>query len=121
MADFGFSKDFEDGWMRSFCGTPLTMAPEVLKREEYNEKCDMWSLGVITYFLLYNKYPFFPTKSDGDGLLGITNCVLNKPLVFDKNVQVSDIGRDFILQCLQKTVDKRSSSKDLLKHPWFDF
>lgn len=27
LADFGFSKDFEDGWMKSFCGTPLTMAP----------------------------------------------------------------------------------------------
>jgi serine/threonine-protein kinase ULK/ATG1 len=32
LADFGFSKDFEEGWLKSFCGTPLTMAPEVLKR-----------------------------------------------------------------------------------------
>jgi serine/threonine-protein kinase ULK/ATG1 len=36
LADFGLSKDMQDGWMRSFCGSPVTMAPEVLKREKYN-------------------------------------------------------------------------------------
>ena len=116
LADFGFSKDFEDGWMRSFCGTPLTMAPEVLKRDQYNEKCDVWSLGVISYFLLYNKYPFFPTKSDGPGIEGITNCAIKKPLVFDKTVQISDLGKDFLTKCLQKSLDKRPYSHELLSH-----
>lgn len=97
--------------MRSFCGTPLTMAPEVLRRDAYNEKCDVWSLGVITYFLLYNKYPYFPSKSDGAGLDGITNCVLSKPLLFDRSVQVSDQGTDFIAKCMQKTLDKRPFSR----------
>lgn len=32
LADFGFSKDYETGYMRSFCGTPLSMAPEILRR-----------------------------------------------------------------------------------------
>lgn len=74
---------------------------------------------MITYFLLYNKYPYFPTRSDGPGLEGITNCVLHKPLLFDRNVQVSDQGIDFISQCMQKTVDRRPLSSELLDHPWF--
>lgn len=96
--------------MRSYCGTPLTMAPEVLRRDRYNEKCDVWSLGVITYLLLYNKYPYFPTKSDGPGIEGITNCVLKKPLNFDSATEISDNGIDFMTRCLQKPLDKRPIS-----------
>lgn len=50
MADFGFAKyTDESSYFQSYCGTPITMGPEVLKREKYNEKCDIWSLGVIIY------------------------------------------------------------------------
>ena len=92
LADFGFSKDFEEGWLKSFCGTPLTMAPEVLKREKYNEKCDIWSLGVITYFLLYDKYPFLPSREDGPGLIGLTKAATHRKPVFDVAVPVSKAG-----------------------------
>ncbi len=54
--------------MKTFCGSPITMAPEILKRETYNEKCDVWSLGVITYMLLYRIPPFLPTKAEGMGI-----------------------------------------------------
>ena len=39
-------------------GTPLTMAPEVLNDEDYNYKCDIWSLGVIIYQLSFKEYPY---------------------------------------------------------------
>ena len=39
-------------------GTLLTMAPEVLKDDEYNYKCNLWSLGVIIYQLLFKDYPY---------------------------------------------------------------
>lgn len=38
------------------------MAPEVLKREKYNDKCDIWSVGVIIYQLLFGKAPYHPPK-----------------------------------------------------------
>lgn len=35
------------------------MAPEIFNRKQYNEKCDIWSLGVITYQMLQGQNPFF--------------------------------------------------------------
>ena len=39
-------------------GTPFYMAPEMLNRQKYNEKVDVWSLGIITYQLLAGVLPF---------------------------------------------------------------
>ncbi len=94
------------------------MAPQVLKKEKYNEKCDVWSLGVITYYLLYDKYPYFPERSDGPGLVGMVNVVTNKVHTFDPNVKVSEECKDFINLCLTKKIDKRSYSHQLIKHEW---
>lgn len=43
----------------TLCGTPLTMAPEIINRQKYTKKCDTWSFGVISYYLLYSDYPFY--------------------------------------------------------------
>ena len=60
LADFGFSKDNDNGMMQSFCGSPFAMAPEILNREPYDEKCDTWALGVMLYSVIYDDHPYRP-------------------------------------------------------------
>ena len=58
MIDFGLSKHFELGEsLVQKVGTPYTVAPEII-RGSYDEKCDLWALGVITYLLLCGETPF---------------------------------------------------------------
>ena len=58
IIDFGLSRHFEnDEIIHQAIGTPDYMAPEVMNRQ-YNEKCDIWSCGVILYILLSGFPPF---------------------------------------------------------------
>ena len=68
LCDFGFAKVLEGDITQTKLGTPATMAPEILKNEDYNSKCDLWSLGVIIYQLLFKCLPF-PGRNDKDLLL----------------------------------------------------
>lgn len=38
---------------KSMVGTPLYMAPQILKREKYSSKCDVWSIGVVYFEVQY--------------------------------------------------------------------
>lgn len=64
ICDFGHSKQMKNLQTNSLVGTLYTMAPEVLKNckelrsSPYGNKCDIWSLGVIYYYLLFKQYPF---------------------------------------------------------------
>ena len=59
LCDFGFARVKEDSQiMKSFLGTPVTMAPEVLLGNSYSSSCDLWSIGVIIYQMVFGRYPF---------------------------------------------------------------
>lgn len=55
ITDFGFARMVEktDYLMTSLVGTPLYMSPQILKRQMYTSKCDVWSIGLIFYELIY--------------------------------------------------------------------
>ncbi len=58
LADFGISKIMADDVLTTNCGTPVYMAPEIWAGENYNSKVDVWSLGVVMYYLLSGSHPF---------------------------------------------------------------
>lgn len=57
IADFGFAKLLsEEEFAKTILGSPLNMAPEVIKGREYNSKADIYSIGVCFYEMLFGKY-----------------------------------------------------------------
>lgn len=59
VADFGFSCIFNPKEKLNLClGSPLYMAPEVVKEDEYDEKVDIWGIGVMTYYIMSGVQPF---------------------------------------------------------------
>lgn len=105
--------------MQSFCGTPYAMAPEILRMEPYDDKCDTWSLGVMLYQLLYGKLPFLPSRTYGAGIPGLANCILNAQPYFDPSIEISEDCLQFMRQCLEKEKQNRPSTSQLKGHFWF--
>ena len=116
VCDFGTSKIFEKGKIeRKFVGSSYYMAPEVLKKN-YNEKCDLWSCGVIMYILLSARPPF-GGEDDNDIMerVAIGEYDLESP-PFDK---LSKNALDLIKKLLTMDVNERINAEQALNHPWF--
>lgn len=60
LADFGFCKglDHQNDMTATMLGSPIYMAPEVLKGETYTSKVDVWSLGAVLYEMLFGVCPY---------------------------------------------------------------
>ena len=79
LADFVFSKQTEDSLMKSQCGTPITMAPEILEKKLYKkENCDTWSLGIIVYQMLFGEAPWMPRSGEKGGMDGLVEAIRSR-------------------------------------------
>mmetsp|Transcript_15992 Transcript_15992/g.44227 ORF Transcript_15992/g.44227 Transcript_15992/m.44227 type:complete len:609 (-) Transcript_15992:496-2322(-) len=121
LIDFGLSKHFDpDGCnLNDAVGTPYTVAPEII-RGEYNEKVDVWAIGVITYLLLCGDSPF--GGLDGEAMTTVRQNILNCNLVFEPREiwdSVSDSAKDFVRCLLTKDPQQRPSAAEAANHEWF--
>ena len=115
LIDFGTSTFYNpQEQMTRKIGTPAYMAPEVYK-SNYNEKCDIWSCGVILYVLLSGSLPF-----GGETDTEIQNLVLNKEVSFQDEewLFVSGDAKQFIRRLLDKNPMARYSASQSLTDPW---
>jgi len=118
IMDFGLSKVLaphervNDGF-----GTLSFVAPEVLIRQPYNKQIDIWSMGVILYYMLTSCLPF-DDENDSEEVIAkmiVFNEVEFPDKLFkDRSKELIDI----IGQCLIKNPDKRITIDNYVKHPW---
>jgi calcium-dependent protein kinase len=116
LIDFGFSKNWQkhDPAMTISQGTVCYAAPEVLAGS-YTAKCDIWSLGVVSFMLL-GGYPPFPMHDDRGARLRIAKGIFE--FKQDKFTHVSEIAKQFIRECLVVNPDERMSADECLDHNW---
>lgn len=116
LSDFGLSRILgEESMASTACGTPYYVAPEVLQAKGYNKEVDMWSIGVITYFLL-SGYPPFMGENIKEIVGQICQCKYDFPSPYWD--QISTEAKDFISRLLVLDTSKRMTAEEALYHPW---
>ena len=116
ICDFGTSKIFEKGKVnKRVIGSSYYIAPEVLQKE-YNEKCDLWSCGVILYIMLVGQPPF-GGQNDAEVIKNV-----KKGEYKIEGAQFSKISKnaiDLIKKLLELSPNKRIDAETALNHQWF--
>lgn len=112
VGDFGLSKLITvDDNMKTLCGTPGYMAPEVLNKSDYTSSVDIWSVGCISFFMLTGNPPF-EKPSNLDELRAILSTDVDIPRTLGEDAQ------DFIKHCLKRDPSQRFSVQACKQHPW---
>ena len=115
LTDFGFACFCRpERGLSQVLGSPLYMAPEIVREEQYDKSVDIWSIGVIAHILLSGCPPFFGrTKRD------IYRAIVSDIPSFGKaRSSLSPEAVQFVLSCLAKDPARRMTSEQLLNHAW---
>ena len=118
IMDFGFSKivSKEEKLMEGL-GTLYYAAPELIENLPYNLEVDIWSLGVIIYYIFTGRYPFTGKNEDE-----IEEKILEENVEFKDGEweSISEKAKDLIKRCLEKNPEERINIKKFICHPWFN-
>ncbi|CAD5207109.1 unnamed protein product [Bursaphelenchus okinawaensis] len=125
LIDFGFARLLPNTYeqLTTPCFTLAYAAPEVIEVEDelpqYNQQCDLWSLGVIMFTMLSGKVPFH-AKTTAESANDIIARIRSAEFSFDDPVfeNVSDMAKDLITGLLTIDPKKRLTLAELCRHPW---
>lgn len=117
LADFGFAKRVTGvNSLSTLCGTAQYVAPEILDFQVtgYDQRCDMWSVGVVTYILLGGYAPFEGPPDE------LAQFIIRGDYEFhDKYwADISESAKDMIANMLQVDPEVRLTAEDALRCEW---
>ena len=121
LIDFGLGKIYKYKnkiiKLKTHCGSPFYASPEMIKGDKYyGNISDIWSLGVILYFMLFEELPFY----DSD-LVRLYRKILDGKYKMPKD-KINLVGKDavdLIKKILEKEPDKRIKINEIMEHKWF--
>jgi len=125
IADFGFARyKEEDKLLKTMCGSPLYMAPEIIKKQHYTESADIWSVGVLFFQMLTGTQPFECSNfyelsklvDEGEDCIkyppyitAVSRDILQKVLVFDYNERIG------IQECIEMVNKAITCEEDIFE------
>ncbi|CAM8993226.1 unnamed protein product [Rhodiola kirilowii] len=113
LCDFGFARAMSTNTvvLRSIKGTPLYMAPELVREQPYNHTADLWSLGVILYELYVGQPPFYTNS-----VYALIRHIIKDPVKYPDSM--SPEFKSFLKGLLNKVPQDRLTWPALLQHPF---
>ncbi|KAI5396906.1 hypothetical protein KIW84_062943 [Lathyrus oleraceus] len=113
LCDFGFARAMSTNTvvLRSIKGTPLYMAPELVREQPYNHTVDLWSLGVILYELFVGQPPFYTNY-----VYTLVRRIVNDPVKYPDSMTPN--FKSFLKGLLNKAPESRLTWPALLEHPF---
>ena len=115
IADFGFARSLPTTSLaETLCGSPLYMAPEILRYEKYDAKADLWSVGTVLHEMMVGKPPF--RASNHVELLRKIERGEDR-IKFPEEVALSDSMKGLIRSLLKRNPVERISFNDFFNNP----
>ena len=113
LGDFGIAKGFKSTMekAKTMVGTPYYLSPEIIGGKPYDNKSDIWSLGVLLYEMMTFKMPF-----EANSLPMLSNKILKGNYTPPSSMYTKDL-REVVSRCLCVDPKKRPTIKEILRMP----
>jgi serine/threonine-protein kinase ULK/ATG1 len=116
ICDFGFVKESNENMLYdTLCGSPIYMAPEILKYKKYDSKVDLWSMGIILFEMLTSKPPFI-----GINHIDLIRVIDSTELMIPNDITISNVCFDLLKSLIVVNPENRISFENFFKHSFFE-
>ena len=113
LTDFGWSNYMQEDEKRTtVCGTPIYLAPEIIKEKGHDEKVDIWCIGVLLFELITGSVPF-----QGNDIETLKNNILNIKITWPKDINLD--AKNLIIKILKSDPNARLTPPEMMAHPFF--
>ena len=118
LTNFSYCTEIKDKKLTTIIKNKVEyISPEMIREQPYNQSIDIWSIGVLLYYILHGYSPFGSIEDNVNYDEIIRNIIIDKFTIDDK-LNLSNECIDLINKLLEFDCDKRINIKEILIHPW---